>query len=199
MLYGYARVSTRDQNVDRQISALKNAGVEQENIFIDKTSGKNFNRPSYKKLLSTAQRNDIIIIKSIDRLGRDYEEIQTEWKEITKTRGIDIKVLDMPLLDTTYCKDILGTFISDLVFQVLSFEAEQERAFIKQRQKEGIAEAKKKGIKFRRPRKPLPDNFDELYKRYLNDEPISQLALECNGISESTLRLRIFDRQNGRI
>ena len=105
----------------------------------------------------------------------------------------------MPLLDTTYCKDILGTFISDLVFQVLSFEAEQERAFIKQRQKEGIAEAKKKGIKFRRPRKPLPDNFDELYKRYLNDEPISQLALECNGISESTLRLRIFDRQNGRI
>lgn len=199
MLYGYARVSTRDQNVDRQISALKNAGVEQENIFIDKASGKNFNRPSYKKLLSTAQRNDIIIIKSIDRLGRDYEEIQAEWREITKTRGIDIKVLDMPLLDTTYCKDILGAFISDLVLQVLSFEAEQERAFIKQRQKEGIAEAKKKGIKFGRPRKPLPDNFDELYKRYLNDEPISQLALECNGISESTLRLRILEKQNGLI
>ena len=199
MLYGYARVSTRDQNVDRQISALKNAGVEQENIFIDKASGKNFNRPSYKKLLSTARRNDIIIIKSIDRLGRDYEEIQAEWREITKTRGIDIKVLDMPLLDTTYCKDILGTFISDLVLQVLSFEAEQERAFIKQRQKEGIAEAKKKGIKFGRPRKPLPDNFDELYKRYLNNEPISRLALECNGISESTLRLRILEKQNGLI
>ena len=119
--------------------------------------------------------------------------------EITKTRGIDIKVLDMPLLDTTYCKDILGAFISDLVLQVLSFEAEQERAFIKQRQKEGIAEAKKKGIKFGRPRKPLPDNFDELYKRYLNNEPISQLALECNGISESTLRLRILEKQNGLI
>ena len=199
MLYGYARVSTRDQNVERQISALKNAGVEQENIFIDKASGKNFNRPSYKKLLSTAQRNDIIIIKSIDRLGRDYEEIQAEWREITKTKGIDIKVLDMPLLDTTYCKDILGAFISDLVLQVLSFEAEQERAFIKQRQKEGIAEAKRKGIKFGRPRKPLPDNFDELYKRYLNNEPISQLALECNGISESTLRLRILEKQNGLI
>lgn len=199
MLYGYARVSSRDQNPDRQITALMEAGVERENIFIDKQSGKDFDRPAYKKLLELAQKGDMIIIKSIDRLGRDYSEIQEQWREITKQREIDIKVLDTPLLDTSFGKDFLGTFISDLVLQILSFQAEQERTFIKQRQAEGIAEAKRKGIKFGRPRKPLPDNFDELYERYLHNEPISQLALDCEGISESTLRLRILDKQNGRI
>lgn len=199
MLYGYARVSSRDQRIDRQVTALTEVGVLEENIFIDKQSGKDFNRPAYQELLSTVKKNDMIIIKSIDRLGRDYDEILEQWRELTKVRGIDIKVLDMPLLDTSFGKDFFGTFISDLILQILSFQAEQERTFIKQRQAEGIAEAKRKGVKFGRPRKPLPDNFDELYERYLNNEPITQLALDCKDISESTLRLRILDRQNGRI
>lgn len=199
MLYGYVRVSSRDQRIDRQVTALTEVGVLEENIFIDKQSGKDFNRPAYQELLSTVKKNDMIIIKSIDRLGRDYDEILEQWRELTKVRGIDIKVLDMPLLDTSFGKDFFGTFISDLILQILSFQAEQERTFIKQRQAEGIAEAKRKGVKFGRPRKPLPDNFDELYERYLNNEPITQLALDCKDISESTLRLRILDRQNGRI
>lgn len=135
------------------------------------------------------------MLKSIDRLGRNYSEILEQWSLITKTKGVDIKVLDMPLLDTSYCKDIMGTFISDLVLQILSFQAEQERTYIKQRQAEGIAAAKQKGIKFGRPKKELPENFEELYQRYLRNEPISRLAKECNGISESTLRLRINERQ----
>ena len=195
VLYGYARVSSRDQNLDRQLSALMAAGVEPANIFSDKQSGKDFNRPSCQALLTSASAGDMIILKSIDRLGRNYAEILEQWQYITKTREIDIKVLDMPLLDTSYCKDIMGTFISDLVLQILSFQAEQERTYIKQRQAEGIAEAKSKGIKFGRPRKPLPANFDELYERYLHNEPIYRLAQDCPGISESTLRLRIYERQ----
>lgn len=194
MLYGYARVSSRDRNLDKQIVALKNAGVEEENIFVDKQSGKDFNRPSYQNLINTAQRGDMIILKSIDRLGRDYTEILEQWSLITKTKGIDIKVLDMPLLDTSYCKDIMGTFISDLVLQILSFQAEQERTYIKQRQAEGIAEAKKKGVKFGRPRKALPENFDELYERFCRNEPINRLVKDCHGMSESTLRLRLYER-----
>ena len=134
-------------------------------------------------MLNTVTSGDIILLKSIDRLGRNYAEILEQWSLITKTKNVDIKVLDMPLLDTSYCKDIMGTFISDLVLQILSFQAEQERTYIKQRQAEG------------RPRKNLPDNFDELYERYLHNEPITRLAKECQGISESTLRLRIYERQ----
>lgn len=136
----------------------------------------------------------MIIIKSIDRLGRNYEEIKEQWRIITKVNEVDVKVLDMPLLDTSYCKDVMGTFISDLVLQVLSFQAEQERTYIKQRQAEGIAAAKQKGTKFGRPRKPLPSNFDELYERFRNDEPINRLARDCTEISESTLRLRLYER-----
>lgn len=121
MLYGYARVSSRDQNLDRQITALKEVGVQEENIFIDKQSGKDFNRPAYQKMVNTVQSGDLIMLKSIDRLGRNYSEILEQWSLITKTKGVDIKVLDMPLLDTSYCKDIMGTFISDLVLQILSF------------------------------------------------------------------------------
>jgi DNA invertase Pin-like site-specific DNA recombinase len=146
MIYGYARVSSRDQNIDRQIIALKEAGVAEENIFQDKASGKDFNRPGYIAMLEKVQEGDLIMFKSIDRLGRDYKEILDQWNYITKTRNIDIKVLDMSLLDTTYCKDILGTFISDLVLQVLSFQAEQERTYIKQRQAEGIAAARSAGV-----------------------------------------------------
>lgn len=145
-------------------------------------------------MLSTVGQGDMILLKSIDRLGRNYSEILEQWSLITKTKGVDIKVLDMPLLDTSYCKDIMGTFISDLVLQILSFQAEQERTYIKQRQAEGIAAAKQKGVKFGRPRRPLPDNFDELYERFLHNEPVSKLAKECEGMSESTLRLRLNER-----
>lgn len=194
MLYGYARVSSRDQNLDRQISALTAAGAERNSIYIDKQSGKDFNRPAYQNLLGIIKKGDLILIKSIDRLGRNYNEILDQWSLITKEKGVDIKILDMPLLDTSYCKDIMGTFISDLVLQILSFQAEQERTYIKRRQAEGIAEAKKKGIKFGRPKKKLPDNFDELYARFRKSEPISRLVKECKGMSESTLRLRLYER-----
>lgn len=136
----------------------------------------------------------MIIIKSIDRLGRNYSEILEQWGLITKTKKVDIKVLDMPLLDTSYCKDVMGTFISDLVLQVLSFQAEQERTYIKQRQAEGIAAAKSNGVQLGRPRKPLPSNFEELYQRFRKNEPITRLAKECPEISESTLRLRLQER-----
>lgn len=192
--YGYARVSSRDQNLDRQIIALTDAGVDRDNIFVDKQSGKDFNRPAYQDLVSTVQPNDMIIIKSIDRLGRNYSEILEQWSLITKSKKVDIKVLDMPLLDTSYCKDVMGTFISDLVLQVLSFQAEQERTYIKQRQAEGIAAAKSNGVQFGRPRKPLPSNFEELYQRFRKNEPITRLAKECPEISESTLRLRLQER-----
>lgn len=195
-IYGYARVSSRDQNLDRQINALVAAGVDKENIFSDKQSGKDFNRPAYQEMLATVQEGDLILLKSIDRLGRNYEEILAQWSLITKTKKVDIKVLDMPLLDTSYCKDIMGTFISDLVLQILSFQAEQERTYIKLRQAEGIAAAKDNGVQFGRPKKPLPKNFEELYQRFRKDEPVSRLAKECPEISESTLRLRLQERYN---
>ena len=146
-------------------------------------------------MLDTVISGDMILLKSIDRLGRNYSEILEQWSLITKTKGVDIKVLDMPLLDTSYCKDIMGTFISDLVLQLVCFQADQERTYIKQRQAEGIAAAKQKGIKFGRPRKDLPDNFEELYERYMRNEPVTKLAKECQGMSESTLRLRLYERQ----
>ena len=153
MDYGYARVSTRDQNEQRQIIALEQYGVEKRNIFIDKQSGKDFNRSSYKKLIRTIKGGDAIIIKSIDRLGRNYDEILDEWRKITKVKKCDIVVIDMPLLDTRRSKDLTGTLISDIVLQLLSYVAETERSFIRQRQAEGIAAAKEQGVKF--GRKPI--------------------------------------------
>lgn len=196
MLYGYARVSSRDQNIDRQIIALKEVGVEEENIFIDKQSGKDFNRPSYQELLETIKTGDMVIIKSIDRLGRNYSEILEQWRMITKVLKVDVKVIDMPLLDTSYGDGTLNNFIADLVLQILSFQAEQERISIKQRQAEGIAAAKQKGVKFGRPRKQLPSNFENLYCRYLNNEPVDRLARDCKELSKSTLRLRLQERQS---
>lgn len=193
MTYGYARVSSKDQNLDRQINALIAAGVAKENIFSDKKSGKDFDRPAYKQLINTLKKDDLLIILSIDRLGRNYEEIIEQWRTITKVIQADIRVIDMPLLDTTYCKNIMGTFISDLVLQILSFQAEQERTYIKRRQAEGIEAAKARGQTLGRPRKPLPANFDELYERFKNNEPIRKLAKECE-VSESTLRLRLNER-----
>lgn len=165
-VYGYIRVSSKDQKEDRQHIALQEVGVEIQNIYVDKQSGKDFNRPQYKKLLKKLKKDDLLYIKSIDRLGRNYEEILQQWRILTKEKRIDIVVLDMPLLDTRTGKDLMGTFLSDIVLQVLSFVAENERTNIRQRQAEGIAAAKAKGVKFGRPPLPLPDNFFEVHKAW---------------------------------
>ena len=157
--YGYIRVSSREQNEGRQIIALGEVGVSGRMIYMDKQSGKDFNRPQYKKLLRKLKKDDLLYVKSIDRLGRNYTEILEQWRILTKEKGVDIVVLDMPLLDTRRGKDLMGTFLSDIVLQVLSFVAENERTNIRQRQAEGIAAAKAKGIRFGRPPRPLPENF----------------------------------------
>ena len=164
--YGYIRVSSRDQSEDRQLIALKEAGVSEQNIYLDKQSGKDFNRPQYKQLLQKLKKNDLLYIKSIDRIGRNYEEILQQWRTLTKQKGIDIVVLDMPLLDTRRGRDLMGTFLSDIVLQILSFVAENERTNIRQRQAEGIAAAKAKGVRFGSPPLPLPDNFYEIHKAW---------------------------------
>ncbi|MCI9448815.1 MAG: recombinase family protein [Clostridiales bacterium] len=169
-VYGYVRVSSTDQNEDRQIISMDSAHIPKKNIFIDKQSGKDFNRPSYKKLLRKLKPGDILYIKSIDRLGRNYEEIQTQWRVITKEIGADVVVIDMPLLDTRRDKNLLGTFISDIVLQLLSFVAENERVNIRQRQAEGIAAAKKRGVRFGRPIKDIPDNFDDVVRKWKRHE-----------------------------
>lgn len=180
-IYGYIRVSSKDQNEDRQLIALNEVGVERKNIYLDKKSGKDFDRPQYKKLLRKLKKDDLLYIKSIDRLGRNYEEILQQWRVLTKEKGIDIVVLDMPLLDTRRGKDLMGTFLSDIVLQVLSFVAENERTNIKQRQAEGIAAAKAKGVKFGRPPLPLPDNFYEVHKaRRSKKLTLKEAANACN-------------------
>lgn len=180
-IYGYIRVSSRDQNEDRQLIALKEVGTPEKHIYIDKQSGKDFNRPQYKKLLRKIKKDDLLYIKSIDRLGRNYEEILQQWQILTKEKGIDIVVLDMPLLDTRRGKDLMGTFLSDIVLQVLSFVAENERTNIRQRQAEGIAAAKAKGVKFGRPPLPLPDNFYAVHKAWRAKKlTLKQAAAACN-------------------
>ena len=159
-VFGYGRVSSKDQNIERQLLAFKEYKIDERDIYIDKQSGKDFDRSNYNVLKNVLRENDLLVIKSIDRLGRNYNMIIEEWKDITKNIKADIVVIDMPLLDTRNNKDLLGTFISDLVLQILSYVAEQERSFIKQRQKEGIENAKNKGIKFGRPRIEKPSNFD---------------------------------------
>ncbi len=179
--YGYIRVSTRDQHEDRQIIALQELHIPENQIYMDKQSGKDFNRPQYKKLLRKLKRDDILYVKSIDRLGRNYEEILLQWRILTKEKGIDIVVLDMPLLDTRRGKDLIGTFLSDIVLQVLSFVAENERTNIRQRQAEGIAAAKAKGVKFGRPPVPLPENFYTVHQAWRAGElSLEQAAKACN-------------------
>ena len=158
-VYGYIRVSTKDQNEDRQFIALREMSVPEKNIFLDKQSGKDFKRPMYIRMLKRMKKDDLLYVKSIDRLGRNYDEILEQWRILTKEKGVDIVVLDMPLLDTRRGKDLMGTFLSDIVLQVLSFVAENERTNIRQRQAEGIAAAKARNISFGRPPKPLPKNF----------------------------------------
>ena len=189
-VYGYIRVSTREQNEDRQLIALREIGVPEKNIYLDKQSGKDFNRPQYKKLLRKLKKDDLLYIKSIDRLGRNYEEILEQWRLLTKEKGVDIVVLDMPLLDTRRGKDLMGTFLSDIVLQVLSFVAENERTNIRQRQAEGIAAAKAKGVKFGRPPKPLPDNFHNTYQRWKQGEITATAAAKECGMPLASFRYR---------
>jgi len=193
--YGYVRVSSQDQHEDRQVISLKELNIPIENIYIDKISGKNFLRPNYVKLIRKIKTGDVLYIKSIDRLGRNYDEIQNQWRIITKEKKVDIVVLDMPLLDTRKEKNLLGTFISDLVLQLLSFVAENERINIKQRQAEGIEAAKKRGVKFGRPIKEMPSNFEELIQKWKRKEISTQEIAIKYHISEATFyrRLREFN------
>jgi DNA invertase Pin-like site-specific DNA recombinase len=182
----YIRVSSKEQNEDRQLLAIQELDIPKKNIYIDKQSGKNFDRPAYKKMVRRFKKNDVLYIKSIDRLGRNYEEIQEQWRILTKEKKIDIVVLDMPLLDTRRGKDLVGTFLSDIVLQVLSFVAENERTNIKQRQAEGIAAAKLRGVRFGRPPKPLPENFHEVYQRWKQRELTAAAAAKECGMPQST-------------
>ena len=190
--YGYVRVSTKEQNEDRQLIALRELRVPEKNIYMDKQSGKDFERPQYKKLIRKLKKDDILYIKSIDWLGRNYEEILEQWRILTKDKRIDIVVLDMPLLDTRRGKDLMGTFLSDIVLQVLSFVAENERTNIRQRQAEGIAAAKAKGVRFGRTPKPLPDNFEEVYRQWNHGDITGAAAARACGMPLSTFRDRAF-------
>lgn len=185
-IYGYVRVSSTDQNEERQMVALAEAGVPEKNIFMDKQSGKSFDRPQYKKLVKKLKSGDLLYVLSIDRLGRNYEEIQNQWRVITKEIGADICVLDMPLLDTRQGKDLMGTFIADLVLQILSFVAQSERENIKKRQEQGIAAAKAKGVRFGRPEIPLPDNFGKLVKDWEKKRISFEEVLKLCNMSEAT-------------
>ena len=189
-IYGYVRVSTREQNEERQIIALQALEIPKKDIFIDKQSGKDFNRPAYQKMVRRLKKDDVIYIKSIDRLGRNYEEIQEQWRMLTKEKGVDIVIVDMPLLDTRRGKDLMGTFLSDIVLQVLSFVAESERVNIRQRQAEGIAAAKARGVRFGRPARPLPENFLECYRQWKAAQITGSAAARACGMPLATFRWR---------
>ena len=194
--FGYARVSSRDQNEERQVVALLEMGVPEQNIYVDKQSGKDFNRPQYKKLLRRVKPDDLIYIKSIDRLGRNYSEILDQWKVITKDKRVDLYVMDMPILDTRREKSLLGTFISDLVLALLSYVAENERANIRQRQAEGIAAAKARGVHFGRHPNPLPENFYDVYQLLkMKKISVSEAAKQC-GMPQTTFfeRARAYEK-----
>ncbi len=187
MVYGYIRVSSKEQNIDRQIDAFKNMDIEKKNIFIDKQSGKNFDRPAYKQLLRKLKKGDLLIAKSIDRLGRNYDEILEQWRVITKIKQADVYIIDFPLLDTrSKDRDLTGTFIADLVLQILSYVAQTEREFIRQRQAEGIASAKRRGVKFGRGKIVLPDNFSEAVSKVECGELSIRHAAELCKMSKTT-------------
>ena len=186
MEYGYIRVSTLDQNEDRQRRAMAERGVPPERMFIDKQSGKDFHRPAYARLLRRLRPGDLVYVLSIDRLGRNYEEVQNQWRVLTKEKAVDICVIDMPLLDTRQGKDLMGTFIADLVLQILSFVAQNERENIKKRQAEGIAAAKARGVKFGRPPAVLPENFHAVHKKWRDKKITLRQAAEACGMPEGT-------------
>lgn len=191
IILGYMRVSSRDQNEDRQRIALKERGVPEANIYVDKQSGKDFERKQYKRMVRRLKPGMVLYIKSIDRLGRNYQDLMEQWRIITKEKGADIVVIDMPILDTRREKNLLGTFISDLVLTLLSYVSENERLCIKQRQAEGIAAAKANGVKFGRPEKPLPDNFKEYCQMCMEGKmSVLKASKEC-GMPESTFRQKM--------
>jgi DNA invertase Pin-like site-specific DNA recombinase len=198
-IYGYIRVSSRDQNEDRQRIAMKELYISEKNIFMDKQSGKDFERPQYKRMLHRIKKDDLLYVKSIDRLGRNYDEILEQWRILTKEKGIDIVVLDMPLLDTRRGKDLMGTFLSDIVLQVLSFVAENERDNIRKRQAEGIAAAKARGVRFGRPSRPLPDNFPSVYQQWKSGEIIGTAAAKACEMPMSTFRYRAGIYEKGKM
>lgn len=189
--YGYIRVSTREQNEDRQRIALRARGIPATRIYTDKQSGSDFDRPRYRALVRHIKKDDLLCVKSIDRLGRNYREILEQWRILTREKGVDIAVLDMPLLDTRRGKDLLGTFIADIVLQILSFVAENERDNIRRRQAEGIAAAKARGVIFGRPPRPLPENFPAVYERWKRGELTGRAAARLCGLPLSTFRYRI--------
>ncbi len=195
--YGYIRVSAKDQNEDRQLLTMEKIEVPESNLFIDKQSGKDFERPKYKKMLRRIKANDVLFIKSIDRLGRNYTEILEQWRYLTKIKRVDIVVLDMPMLDTRIGKDLMGTFLSDIVLQVLSFAAENERNNIRLRQAKGIAAAKARGIRFGRPPKALPETFRMVYKRWKQGEITCSIAAkECQmPLTTFRYRARLYEKQ----
>lgn len=194
-VYGYVRVSTKDQNEDRQRIALAEFPVPEKNIFMDKLSGKDFNRPQYHRLMRKLRSGDCLVVKAIDRLGRNYEEILEQWRIITKEKGVDIVVLDMPLLDTRHTgRDLTGTFVADLVLQILSYVAQTERENIKQRQKEGIAAARLRGVQFGRPRKPLPENFEQIRFDWKNKKITSREAARQLSVAQDTFLRWVRER-----
>lgn len=195
--YGYIRVSAKDQNPDRQFAAFRGCGIEENNIFVDKVSGKDFFRPSYQRMIRKLKEGDILIIKSIDRLGRNYDEILQQWRKITKEIGASIQVLDMPLLNTDAShEDLTGVFIADLVLQILAYVSETERVFIKQRQAEGIAIAKAKGIRFGCPKKEEPENFQKYCHMWRSGEISTRKAAAKCGMSYSTFYRRCRETEN---
>ncbi len=186
-IHGYARVSTKEQNEARQINALKEYGISERDIYVDKISGKSFNRPEYQRLLNVIRKGDLVVVLSIDRLGRNYTEIQEQWRYITSELGADIKVLDMPLLDTrTNCDNIDTRFVSDLVLQILSYVAAKERESIKVRQAQGIANAKAEGKHIGRPKAQRPVNWDEIYQKWCNKEITAVAAMKVLGLKTNT-------------
>lgn len=196
--YGYIRVSTKDQNVDRQLKAMYELGMSKEQIYVDKQSGKSFDRPAYQHLRKQLHEGDLLYIQSLDRLGRNYEEVIEEWRVLTKVKKIDICVIDMPLLNTRKEKDLLGTFISDLVLQILSFFAETERKMIKERQAQGIRAAKEKGVRFGRPCVVEPEGYAEAVERYLAKELTLKAAANKVGMCVATFKRHAKKKQYGK-
>lgn len=189
-MYGYARVSSISQNEDRQLIALREVGVPEENIYVDKMSGKNFDRPEYKRLMDELGQGAVLYIKSIDRLGRSYSDIGEQWRIITKEKKADVCVIDMPVLDTRREKNLLGTFISDIILALLSYCSDNELSLIHQRQREGIEAARAKGVRLGRPPKPLPDNFYEVCNEWAMGKLSTAVAAKKCGIPESTFRYK---------
>ena len=197
-IYGYIRVSTKEQNEDRQVLALKGLSIQRENLFVDKQSGKDFHRPQYERMVRQLEKDDLLYVKSIDRLGRSYGDILEQWRILTKEKGVDIVVLDMPLLDTRWGKDLMGTFLSDIVLQILSFVAENERVNIRQRQAEGIAAAKARGVHLGRPATPLPPGFEEALSKWKKGEITGTQAAQLCKMPLSTFRYRAERWERGK-